>query len=105
MINFKLMDIVMSDIITLFNSDEVELVRLNGLYNQIIKLGLDISINDLDNIINKLKDNSIINYKFITICPYCQEKTYQIKEISNNSKICDTCGSLYTFNDFTRINN
>ncbi len=56
----------------------------------------NISYDTLDNILYKLKNAKLINYEYVTICPTCKEKSYQIKKIENNSKICDTCGIYYS---------
>ncbi len=103
----KNVDIVIEDIIDIFsNIDGVELVRLSGLTNRAKKLsGIDFAKNDIEIILNKLKSNGIINYKYITICPHCEEKSYQIVDIDiSKPKICDSCKIIYQlFNGTTLI--
>lgn len=105
MIKDNKMDNMIEDIIEIFKLDGVELVRLSGLVRRASNIAeLNISPETLDNIIVKLKNNAIINFEYVTICPNCGEKSYQIKPISTNGKICDTCGVYFTLNDFTRNN-
>ncbi len=96
MIKDKSMDQMINDVIDIFKSKEVELVRLSGLTNREARIAnIDINKEIMDNIIHKLKFAGVINYEYITICPHCGEVSYQIKPIETNGKICDTCASYY----------
>ena len=100
MIHDKSMDEMIKDIIEIFNMEGVELVRLSGLTKRASDISnMNIPPETLDNILHKLKFAGVINYEYITICPFCKEKSYQIKQINNNGKICDTCGSYFTISD------
>lgn len=105
MINDNKMDSMIEDIIDIFKLEGVELIRLSGLVKRSSAIAeLNISPETLNNIIVKLKSNGIINFNYITICPHCGERSYQIKNIETTRKICDTCGTYYILNDQTRKN-
>lgn len=97
------MDNMINDIIDIFTKVEgVELVRLSGLTNRERKISntQDLKPEVVDNIVKKLKSSGVINYCYITICPCCNEKSYQIKPLENNAvKSCDTCKVMYTLAD------
>jgi predicted Zn-ribbon and HTH transcriptional regulator len=95
-------DIMIKDIIDIFHLEGVELVRVSGLVKRERKMANmpDMPQYLMETIINKLKDSGIINYKFITICPHCNEISYQIKDIDiNKPKLCDTCKIMYSLID------
>jgi len=90
-------DTMMTDIVTIFNMEGVELVRLSGLYTRENKF-TKIMPEELDKIIHKLKKASIIDYKYILYCPHCADVMYIIKPPTNpfSPKVCDTCKTIYT---------
>jgi rRNA maturation endonuclease Nob1 len=46
--------------------------------------------------IQKMRQEGIINYRYVMKCPHCQEVFYQITERNpTDLKICDTCGQMY----------
>lgn len=94
------METMINDIIEIFTKIEgVELVRLSGMTKHCHQLTGFYSLKeqDIDVILHKLKNASIINWKFITRCPHCGEISYQIKDIPKTSvKLCDTCGTMYS---------
>lgn len=97
MIQDKYMDEMIKDIIEIFNMKGVELVRLSGLQRRSSLLAkMNIPFDTLENIIYKLKNAQLIKYEYITVCPHCGEKSYQIKKIENNAKLCDTCKTYYS---------
>ena len=97
MIHDKGMDDMLSDIVSIFNMEGVELVRSSGLRKRVSSIAnMNISYETLDSIINKLKSAGLINYEYITICPHCGEKSYQIKKINGTAKLCDTCKTYYS---------
>ena len=90
------MEEIISDIRSIFELEGVELVRLSGLLNRERKILEQLSPEILNNIIMKLKNGGVINYKFIINCPHCQEISYQIKDIDiTKPKLCDTCSVFY----------
>ena len=102
MIDFKTTDLdsMMRDIIDIFNTDGVELVRLSGLYvrEKYISNYKELLPEELDNIVHKLKNSNIIKYEYILYCPHCYEISYVVKPKDYNpfkAKICDTCNSVY----------
>ncbi|MFW6243220.1 MAG: hypothetical protein ACOC2W_03580 [bacterium] len=101
------MDKIIEDIIDIFtNVEGVELVRLSGLTKRAINISgfNDLKPYQLDNIIKKLNRNNIINFKYIMICPHCDEVSYQIIERDNtNQKLCDTCKTMYKLNKGSTI--
>lgn len=92
------MDKIIETIIEIFSKiDGIELIRLTGLTRYLNKIsGKHISTNEIEIIIDKLKNAGIIKYDYIFICPHCKEKSYIIKFTNeNNVKLCDTCQTLY----------
>ena len=92
------LDSMMKDIIDIFNLEGVELVRLSGLLRRESKISncqvLDEQL--LKRIIQKLRLQNIIKYRYVMKCPHCQEVSYQITERNpTDLKICDTCGQMY----------
>lgn len=101
------MDMMIQDIIDIFTKVEgVQLVRLSGLLQRERKICGDSNLppDALHNILEKLKGNGIINYKYIMTCPHCQEISYQIVEQDiSKPKLCDTCKALYNLIDGTTL--
>lgn len=101
------MDAMINDIIDIFTKVEgVEFVRLSGLLLRERNICGDsnLPLDALHTIIEKLKDNGIIYYKYIMACPYCQEISYQIIEQDiSKPKLCDTCKALYNLIDGTTL--
>lgn len=90
------LDAIIQDIIDIFSLEGVELVRLSGLLNREQKILENLTSEALNNIITKLRTNGIIQYKFTTHCPHCQEISYQIVELDlMKIKTCDTCKTFY----------
>ena len=94
MIHDVKMDRMLNDIVDIFtNIKEVKYVRLKGLTRRAQRLsemaGIDES--QMNNILNKMRANHIINWKYSYICPHCGETFYQIEDVPNDQlKICDT---------------
>ena len=93
------LDSMMRDIISIFNLEGVELVRLSGLFlreRQIANYN-DLTPVQLDKIVRKLNKAGVIHYRYILYCPQCNDVTYQIAERKNpfEAKVCDTCGHIY----------
>lgn len=92
-------DTMMKDIIDIFNTEGVELVRLSGLFlrERNISNYKDLQPEELDKIVKKLKNNKIIKYDYILYCPHCKDVTYQIKKRESlyTAKVCDTCNQIY----------
>lgn len=102
MLDFQTTDLdsMMRDIIDIFHTDGVELVRLSGLYvrEKYISNYKDLQPDELDNIVHKLKNAKAIDYKYILYCPSCAEVSYIVKPKDDNpykAKQCDTCDSVY----------
>lgn len=92
------MDIIIENIISIFTQIEgVELVRLNGITNYLQKIsGKNISIDEVNLIIEKLKNAQIIKYDYIYVCPHCKEKSFIIEfKNENKVKLCDSCQTFY----------
>jgi hypothetical protein len=95
-----LMDSMIEDIIDIFHMEGVELVRLSGMTRRARNIinKHDLPPEAVHNIILKLKNSNIINFKHITRCPHCGETSYQIKcadDFLIKPKLCDTCNTLY----------
>lgn len=90
-----IMDSVIGKIVEIFNMEEVELVRLNGLTNYINQHISNITTNDVKMIIQKLNQANVINYKYEIVCPQCKETSYIIIEKTKGFKTCDTCKTIY----------
>jgi phage terminase large subunit GpA-like protein len=104
-------DLMISDIVDIFtNVEGVELVRLSGITqraNNISGKG-DIPRQSVDGVIVKLKNAGIIKYKYTTICPHCNEKSYIVvaeDNFKNKPKLCDTCNTFYSLIEGTNISN
>lgn len=102
MINFETTDLdtMVRDIIDIFtNVEGVKLVRLSGLFMRERRISNynDLTPEELDNIIHKLKKAGVIDYQYVLYCPHCFEVTYQIEHTENpyQAKVCDTCGQIY----------
>jgi len=102
LLNFQTTDLdsMMRDIIDIFNTEGVELVRLSGLYvrERYISNYKDLQPDVLDDIVHKLKNANAIDYKYILYCPQCAEVSYIVKPKDENPyamKTCDTCGTMY----------
>ena len=92
------MENLIQDIISIFtNTDGVELVRLSGLTKRARRITDFTELPDdaVDSILHKLKDNGIISWEYITRCPYCNEKSYILKPLGVDMKICDSCKTIY----------
>jgi len=99
MLNDIYMDIIIKDIIDIFNDSVVECVRIKGLTNRLNRLcnTNGISQEIIIQIIKKLEKNNIIKYNYILLCPYCGEMFFQIKEINlKKAKLCDTCHTMFS---------
>ena len=99
-------DAAIEDIIEIFTKiDGVDLVRISGITRRANKLsGYNFSEQEVDNMIKKLKNAGIINYNYITRCPYCNELSYQITERDiSKAKLCDTCNTIYSLIDNTTL--
>lgn len=101
------MDLMINDIIEIFTKIEgVELVRLSGLTKRARKILKNDSLTpeNIYNILEKLKTAGIINYKFITVCPHCEEISYQLFEYDvSKPKFCDSCKGMYNLVDGTTL--
>jgi hypothetical protein len=101
MINFATTDLdsMMKDIVDIFNLEGVKLVRLSGLFlrEREISNYKDLTPDELDKIVHKLKKANVINYQYITYCPHCNEVSYQVEKQENpfKAKRCDTCGQIF----------
>ena len=99
MIHDVKMDNMLNDIVSIFTKTEgVELVRLSGLLKRACRIGglNDLTLESLDNILQKMKFNKIIDWKYVMRCPHCGEISYQIKDVPvDKLKICDTCQSMF----------
>ena len=92
------MNKLIAEVIDIFiNVEGVELVRLSGLTRYLKNLtGLNLSTDAVNNILQKLKAASLINWIYIMKCPYCGEIIYQIKERDKQlPKLCDSCKSMF----------
>jgi len=92
------MNKLIAEVIDIFvNVEGVELVRLSGLTRHLKNLtGLNLSTDAVNNILQKLKAASLINWIYIMKCPYCGEIIYQIKERDKQlPKLCDSCKSMF----------
>ena len=92
------LDSMMKDIIDIFNLEGVELVRLSGLLKRELRISnchvLDETI--MKRAIQKMRQEGIIDYRYVMKCPHCQEVSYQITERNpTDLKVCDTCGQMY----------
>ena len=97
------LDLILSDIVEIFNMEKVELVRLSGLTLTEKKIDFNISGEFWNKIIAQLKKRNAINYNKIVYCPHCKEIFYLKKEIKD-TKICDTCKNIFSINSFNIIN-
>ena len=97
------LDLILSDIVEIFNMEKVELVRLSGLTLREKKIDFNISGEFLNKIIAQLKKRNAINYNKIVYCPHFKEIFYLKKEIKD-TKICDTCKNIFSINSFNIIN-
>lgn len=104
MIHDMNMDNMLNDIIDIFmNTPGVEVVRLKGLTRRAQRISNMSGIDELtlNNILNKMKHNKIIDWKYSYTCPQCGETFYQIKDVPNDSlKICDTCQRMFIPKDY-----
>jgi len=101
------MDLMINDIIEIFTKIEgVELVRLSGLTKRASNILENDSLTpeNVHNILEKLKVAGVINYRFITVCPHCQEISYQIIEYDiSKPRLCDSCKGIYSLIDGTTL--
>jgi len=97
------LDVVLQDIVEIFNLDKVELVRLSGLTLREKKIDVNLTGEVLNRIIAQLKRRNVINYTKIVYCPHCKEIFYLIKDIDGIKK-CDTCNRKFNINSFNIIN-
>ena len=76
---------------------KIELVRLSGLTARANRIsGRAIDIHTINNILQKMKLNKIIDWKYQYQCPYCHEVFYQIDDTpANKLKVCDSCQNLF----------
>lgn len=93
-------DNMIKEIIDIFKLEGVQLVRLSGMTKRVrnITNKQDIPVDIVHNIIIKLKNGGVIDYKHITRCPHCGETSYQVlyeDDFITKPKLCDTCGTLY----------
>ena len=99
MIKDPKMENVINDLIEIFTKVEgVNLVRLSGLLKREQKIldDLELTPEILNNILTKLRASGIIQYKFTTHCPHCQEISYQLIDLDlTKIKVCDTCSTFY----------
>ena len=93
------MDNMLNDIVDIFTQVQgVELVRLHGLTRRAQRISNMSGIDEftLNNILNKMKKQGIINWRYSYQCPQCGETYYQIKDVPNDTlKICDTCQHMF----------
>ncbi|MNJ90465.1 hypothetical protein D3C87_80620 [compost metagenome] len=95
------MDLAIEDVIDIFtNVDGVELVRLSGMTKRFstISQKVDIPKIAVDNIIRKLNNQNIIDFKYVIKCKHCGEISYVVKyneEFLIKPKLCDTCSTFY----------
>ena len=104
MIKDERLDAMMRDIVTTFNLDWVQLVRLNGLSDRCRRIsGLHLDNAFFESMLLKIKQAGLINWRYVSECPYCHEVIYQITDVPMDKlKICDTCQSLYIPKDHLR---
>lgn len=98
MIDNHQMDDMLNDIVDIFtNIEGVQLVRISGLIRRASRIsGKTIDIETINMILNKMKANNIINWKYIYQCPFCKEIFYQIDDTpSDKPKLCDTCNTMF----------
>lgn len=93
------MDNMLNDIVSIFmDTPGVEVVRLKGLTRRAQRISNMSGIDELtlNTVLNKMKKDHIIDWKYSYICPQCNETFYQIKDVPNDTlKICDTCQHMF----------
>lgn len=99
----KKLDLILQDIVEIFNMEKVELVRLSGLTLREKKIDFNITGEVLNKIISQLKKRNAINYNKIIYCPHCKEIFY-LKNKVDGTKTCDTCKNIFNINSFNIIN-
>ena len=109
MIHDLKMDKMLEDIVDIFtNIPEVKYVRLHGLTNRAHRIG---ELDHLDEdiiftILQKMKRQNVINWKYVFTCPICKETFFQLEDIPNDQlRICDTCQSFIIPRDNLIIEN
>ena len=90
-------DILIQDIVDIFNMEQVKLVRLTGLVRR-----EKIDAASLHLIIYKLHQANVIHYDICCYCPHCREIFY-LKQNEKDHQ-CDTCGLKFNINTFNIIN-
>lgn len=92
----KLEETNSSDITQTPTFQRVNLVRLSGLTRRASRIsGREISYDTVDYIVQKMKLQKIIDFKYSFQCPFCNEIVYQIEDIpSDKPRLCDSCQSI-----------
>ena len=99
MIHNMQMDNMLNDVVDIFtNVEGVKYVRLKGLVRRAQRLSNMAGIDEqtMKNVLEKMKNKKIIDWRYSYVCPHCHETFYQIEDVpSDQLKICDTCQNLF----------
>lgn len=92
----KLEETNSSDITETPKFQKVNLVRLSGLTRRANRIsGRIISHETIDYIVQKMKLQNIIDFRYSFQCPFCGEIIYQIEDIpADKPRLCDSCQSI-----------
>lgn len=102
------MDNMLNDVVSIFHLNEqadanndhpdfrVKLVRLSGLVRRATRIsGHNIDPETMDRILQKMKMQKIIDWKYAYQCPYCYEVIYQIENLpSDKMRLCESCNTM-----------
>ena len=90
---------MLEDIVDIFtNVRGVKYVRLKGLTNRAQRISEMSGIDEqtMNTILNKMKAQKVINWRYSSICPHCHETYYQLEDVPNDQlKVCDTCQGMF----------
>ena len=97
------LDAALTDVVDVFHTEGVELVRLSGLtrrVNRIIKErgGTGVSTELVYSTVLKMRERGIVSYAYELHCPYCHETSWVVappEKDASRVKACDTCGQVY----------